>query len=218
MIKADLHVHTRHSADSNTSYEQLIEACQNKGINCVAIADHGTTRGARDLSKIAPFKIIVCEEILTPYGEIMGMFLQEDIPHKITVEETIKRIRDQGGLICIPHPYDWVRPSAFRNRAKLESVAELVDIIEVFNARSLFPGVENKSRDLAIRHHKAMSCGSDAHSPQEIAYATVEMDDFNTKEEFLSALANGKLNCRKSSPLIHLISTTARFGKRSKSE
>ncbi|RPJ60047.1 MAG: phosphotransferase [Dehalococcoidia bacterium] len=213
MIKADLHVHTWHSVDSNMSYDQLINSCQQNGVNCVAVADHGTTKGARDLSKIAPFKVIVCEEVLTPYGEIMGMFLQEDIPNKISVEETISLIRQQNGLICIPHPYDWIRPSAFRNRSKLESVAELADIIEVFNARSMFPGIENKSRDLATRHHKVMSCGSDAHSPQEIGYATVEMTDFNTKEDFLLALSNGKLNCRKSSPLIHLISTTARLRK-----
>ena len=218
MIRADLHVHTWHSVDSYMSYDQLIDACQKKGINCAAIADHGTTRGARDLSKIAPFKIIICEEVLTPYGEIMGMFLQEDIPYKCPVEETIKRIRDQGGLICIPHPYDMVRPSAFRNRAKLEVVAEQADIIEVFNARSLFPGSEKKSRDLAERHHKIMSCGSDAHSPQEIAYATVEMVDFTTKEEFLSSLSAGKLVCTKSSPLVHLITTTARFRKQSKGE
>lgn len=200
------------------SYDQLIEACQKKGINCAAIADHGTTRGARDLSKIAPFKIIICEEVLTPYGEIMGMFLQEDIPNEISVEKTIELIRQQGGLVCIPHPYDRVRPSAFRNRSKLESVAELADIIEVFNARSLFPGSEKKSRELAARHNKIISCGSDAHSPQEIAYATVEMPDFDTKEEFLTSLSKGKLDCRKSSPLIHLISTMARLRKQSKSE
>ena len=72
------------------SYEQLIAACQRKGINCIAVSDHGTTRGARELSKIAPFKVIVCEEVLTPYGEIMGMFLNEDIPNNISVEDTIK--------------------------------------------------------------------------------------------------------------------------------
>lgn len=215
MIKADLHVHTWHSVDSFMSYDQLINTCLKKEINCVAVADHGTTKGARELSKVAPFKIIICEEILTPYGEIMGMFLQEDIPNKIPVEKTIELIRQQGGLVCIPHPYDMVRPSAFRNRSKLESVASLSDIIEVFNARSLFPGIEKKARELAARHNKTVSCGSDAHSPQEIAYATVDMPDFNTKEEFLVALSKGKMCCRKSSPLIHLISTTARLRKQS---
>lgn len=216
MIKADLHVHTRHSIDSYMSYQQLIEACQSKGINCIAVADHGTTLGARELSKIAPFKIIICEEVRTPYGEIMGMFLQEDIPDKIPVDEAVRRIREQGGLICIPHPYDHVRPSAFRNARMLEELADRVDIIEVFNSRSLFPGAEKKARSLASRHNKLISFGSDGHSPSEVGYAFVEMTDFNSPQEFLKSLAGASFHGRKSSPLIHLITTTARLSKLSK--
>ena len=215
MIKADLHVHTKHSVDSNMSYDQIIKACLQKGINCIAIADHGTTKGAREISEIAPFKVIISEEVLTPYGEIMGMFLKEDIPNKITVEKTIRLIRDQGGLVCIPHPFDRVRPSAFRDMVKLESLADEADIIEVFNARSLFPGAEKKARELAIKYNKPVSAGSDAHSPMEIGYAYLEMPDFNSKEEFLSSLRNARLYGRKSSPLIHLISTAARIKKKS---
>lgn len=211
MLKADLHVHTWHSIDSSMSYDQVIKTCLEKGINCVAIADHGTTKGARDLQKIAPFKIIVCEEVRTPYGEIMGMFLQEDIPDKIPVAEAIKLIRGQGGLVNIPHPFDRVRPSAFRNLKVLESIAGQVDIIEVFNSRSLFPGAESRARAFAARHNKIISYGSDGHSPSEIGYAYVEMADFNTKEEFLSSLSIAKLYGKKSSPLIHIISSAARL-------
>lgn len=218
MIKADLHVHTRHSADSYMSYQQLIDACRCKGINCIAVADHGTTLGAREMSKIAPFKVIVCEEVRTPYGEIMGMFLHEDIPDKISVDEAIKHIRGQGGLVCIPHPYDRVRPSAFRDEKMLEEVADRVDIIEVFNSRSLFPGAEKKARSLARRHGKLISYGSDGHSPSEIGYAFVEMPDFDTPQEFLTSLAAATFHGRKSSPLVHLITTTARLGKRSRRE
>ncbi|MCX6004067.1 MAG: PHP domain-containing protein [Chloroflexi bacterium] len=213
MIRADLHVHTHYSVDSNMSLKKLIETCQRKGINCVAVADHGTTKGGRELSKIAPFKVIVCEEILTPYGEVMGLFLQEDIPNKLTLDETIKQIKEQGGLICIPHPFDRVRPSAFRNTAILESVVNKVDIIEVFNARSLFPGIEEKARSLAKKYNKCVSAGTDAHSSLEIGYAYVEMDDFNTKEEYLDSLSRGKIYGKKSSPLIHILSTTARLTK-----
>jgi hypothetical protein len=195
------------------SYDQLIQACQAKGINCVAVADHGTTRGARDLQKIAPLKIIVCEEVLTPCGEIMGMFLQGDIPAKLPVADAIKAIRDQGGLINIPHPFDRVRPSAFRNLKMLESIAGQIDIIEVFNSRSLFPGAEKRARAFAAKHNKIISYGSDGHSPSEIGYACVEMDDFTTGEEFLHSLASARLQGRKSSPLIHIISSVARFRK-----
>ena len=213
MIKADLHVHTWHSIDSGMSYDRLIQECVAKGITCAAIADHGTTRGARDLQKIAPFRIIVCEEVRTPYGEIMGMFLQEDIPDKITVPEAIKAIRAQGGLVNIPHPFDIVRPSAFRNLSMLESIAGQVDIIEVFNSRSLFPGAEKRARAFASAHHKIISNGSDGHSPSEVGCSWVEMADFNTKEDFLSSLSAATLHNRKSSPLIHIISSAARFRK-----
>lgn len=213
MIKADLHVHTRLSIDSNMSDAQLIAACQRKGINCVAVADHGTTKAARALSKIAPIKIIICEEVRTPHGEIMGMFLQDDIPDKISVEDTIKAIREQSGLICIPHPYDIVRPSAFRNKQLLESLAVTADIIEVFNSRSLYPGVSNKARKLAQRHNKAMSVGSDAHSPSEVGYSYAEMDDFDTKEEFLTSLSKATLYGRKSNIFIHFVSSAARLRK-----
>ena len=213
MIKADLHVHTWHSIDSGMSYDQLIKACVEKGINCVAIADHGTTKGARDLQKIAPFKIIICEEVRTPYGEIMGMFLQEDIPDKIPVAEAVKAIREQGGLVNIPHPFDRVRPSAFRNLKMLESIVDRIDIIEVFNSRSLFPGAESRARAFAEKHNKVISYGSDSHSPSEIGCAYAEMADFNTREEFLSSLSAAKLCGNKSSPLIHIISSAARFRK-----
>lgn len=215
MLNADLHVHTWHSVDSYMSYDQLIQACQAKGINCIAVSDHGTTRGAREIDKIAPFKIIICEEVMTPYGEIMGMFLKEDIPNKISLEETIRLIREQGGLVCIPHPFDRVRPSAFRNLKKLESIMDEIDIIEVFNSRSLYPCIGKKSIELAQRFHKVMSAGTDAHSPAEIGYVRIEMEDFNNSTEFLSSLSKAKIEGKKSSVLIHLISTTARLRKKS---
>jgi len=214
LLKADLHVHTKHSIDSNMSYEDLISACQKKEINCIAIADHGTTRGAKEFSKIAPFKVIISEEILTPYGEIMGMFLQEDIPNKLSVEETIKHIKEQNGLVCIPHPFDRIRPSAFRNLRMLEKIMDYVDIVEIFNARSMYPGIEKKAMELAKRFHKVMSAGSDAHCYLEIGYVNIEMQEFNSPQEFLNSLARGRIRASKSSPLIHLFSTTARLRKK----
>lgn len=214
MLKADLHIHTKHSIDSNMSYEQLISTCKNKGINCIAIADHGTTKGAKELSKIAPINVIISEEILTPYGEIMGMFLQEDIPNKLSVEETIKHIKEQNGLVCIPHPFDRIRPSAFRNLKMLEKIMDYIDIIEIFNARSIYPGIERKAKEIAMRFHKVMSAGSDAHCHLEIGYVIIEMQEFNSPQEFLNSLAQGRINAAKSSPLIHLLSTGARLGKK----
>jgi len=216
LLNADLHVHTHHSIDSCMSYDQLIKACQKKGINCIALADHGTTLGAREISRMAPFKVIICEEVMTPFGEIMGMFLREDIPDKISIEDTIRCIKEQNGLVCIPHPFDRIRPSAFRNLEKLESIMDSVDIIEVFNSRSLYPATDKKAAELAKRYHKIMSAGTDAHSPAEIGYVNIEMNDFSNSSEFLKSLSTARISGRKSSVLIHLISTTARLRKQNK--
>jgi predicted metal-dependent phosphoesterase TrpH len=207
LIKADLHVHTNCSKDCCTTFDQLIEVCNSKSINCLAIADHGTIDGAMKVSELAPFKVIICEEVLTPYGEIMGMFLHENIPHRIDLLEAIKLIKKQGGIVCIPHPYDRVRPSALSNTSILNEISDLVDIVEIFNARSMYPFAEKKAREYATKYGKVVSAGSDAHSPNEVGQVYLEMADFDSKEAFMSSLAEAKVCGRKSSPLIHLVST-----------
>ena len=212
MLKADLHIHTEYSMDCGMSLEQVISRCREVGINCIAVADHGTAEGALKMQDIAPFPVVVAEEILTPHGEIMGMFLKETIPSGLSVEQTISRIKAQGGLVCMPHPYDRLRQSALRNRV-LEELAEHIDIIEVFNARSVFSGASTKARILAEKYGIHKSAGSDAHTPQEIGNAYVEMPEFNGKDDFLEALAAGKIFGHRTNPLVHFGSTWARLKK-----
>ena len=126
MLKVDLHIHTNYSIDSYNSLDGVINRCLELGINCIAVCDHGTAEGAIKLKAIAPFTVIIAEEILTPDGEIMGMFLKETIPSGISVAETISQIRAQGGLVCIPHPFDRYRPTAIKNDILLE-IADQID-------------------------------------------------------------------------------------------
>lgn len=212
MIKADLHIHTLYSMDCATSLEQVIARCISIGINCLAVTDHNTITGALKLKQIAPFTIIIGEEIQTLEGEIIGLFLNQEIPSRLSAEETIARIKAQDGLVCIPHPYDRLRLSIFRNRA-FESIMPHVDIIEVFNARSLSPNSSSKAWQLARKYGKLASAGSDAHTPSEIGNAYVEMPDFKDKEEFLSSLARARISGNRSSPAVHLASTWARLKK-----
>ena len=199
--------------DSATTLEQVIKRCLEIGINCLAVADHGTISGALKLKEMAPFPIIIAEEILTPYGEIMGMFLSEEVPSKISVEETISRIKEQEGLICIPHPYDKMRLSAFNHNA-LENIIANVDIIEVFNSRNITPSSNAKARKLAKKFGKLASAGSDAHTPHEIGNAYIEMPEFNSTSEFLKSLAKGKIVGHRSNPLVHMISTRNKLENR----
>ena len=212
LIKADLHVHTTYSTDCATTLEQVIARCVEVGIGCLAVADHGTIAGALRLKEMAPFTIIVAEEILTPSGEVMGLFLSQEIPNKLPVDEAIAQIKAQDGLVCIPHPYDMVRLSAFKNQV-LETIMPQVDIVEVFNSRSLSPSNSAKAWRLAHNYGKLASAGSDAHTASEIGKAYVEMPGFNGKDEFLTSLAKGKILGHRSNPLVHFASTWAKLKK-----
>jgi len=196
--------------DCNTPLDQVINRCQETGINCIAIADHGTIEGALKMQSIAPFPVIVAEEILTRHGEIMGMFLKEGIPSDLSIEETISRIKAQGGLVNIPHPFSILRQSALDSEI-LEELAEQeqIDIIEVFNSRSLLHRSSAKAQTFVQKYGIPGSAGSDAHTPYEIGNAYVEMLEFNGRDEFLNALAKGKIFGHRTNPLVHFNSAWA---------
>ncbi len=210
MLKADLHIHTEYSMDCSTPLEKIISRCQELGINCIAIADHGTAEGALKMQKIAPFRVIVAEEILSTQGEIMGMFLKETIPSGLTPGETIKRIKAQGGLVNIPHPFETVRGSALKDWC-IEEIAKDIDLIEALNSRSPFAANTEKARAFADKHNIPGSAGSDAHSVHEIGNAYVEMPEFSTPQEFLKSLARGKISGHRSSVFVHVFSSWARI-------
>jgi len=198
--------------DCNMPLEKIVNRCREVGINCIAICDHGTTEGALKMRDIAPFPVIVAEEILTPKGEIIGMFLEQTIPSGLSVDKTIAQIRSQGGLVCIPHPYDMFRQSALRNNI-IDEIAEQVDIIEVFNSRTLLPQSLAKALALALKYGIAKSAGSDAHTLYEIGNAYVEMPEFNGKDDFLQALEKGNISGHRTNPFIHFASVWTRLKK-----
>jgi predicted metal-dependent phosphoesterase TrpH len=212
LIKADLHVHTCYSRDCLTPLEQIVERCLELGINCIAVADHNTIAGALKLRGIAPFKVIVAEEILTPVGEIMGLFLSEEVSRGLSPQETISRVRSQGGLVAIPHPFGRSLPWNANPLTSTEVLSQ-VDIIETFNSRTPFSNSNARAWQLAKEQGKAASAGSDAHTLGEIGRAYVEMPEFDGPDDFLDSLAQGKIFGQKSSYLAHFASTWARIRK-----
>jgi len=209
LLKADLHIHTEYSMDCNTPLEKIIERCLKLEINCIAIADHGTAEGGLKMQSLAPFKVIVAEEILTPHGEIMGMFLKETIPSGISVEEAISQIRSQGGLVNIPHPFETMRGSALKDKV-IEEIAGEIDLVEVLNSRSPFAKNTEKALAFAEEHGIPKGAGSDAHTLQEIGNAYVEMPEFNGSDDFIKALTEGRICGRRSSPALKIFSTWAK--------
>jgi predicted metal-dependent phosphoesterase TrpH len=212
LIKADLHIHTCYSVDCLTPLEKIVVRCLELGINCIAVADHNTIAGALKLREIAPFKIIIAEEILTPAGEIMGLFLDEAVPKGLSPQETISQIRNQGGLVAIPHPFGRSWPWNNSILTSTEIVSQ-VDIIETFNSRTPFSNSIARAWQLAKEQGKVASAGSDAHTLSEIGRSYVEMPEFDGSDEFLNSLSQGKIFGQKSSYLAHFASTWAKVRK-----
>jgi predicted metal-dependent phosphoesterase TrpH len=212
-VKVDLHVHTCYSRDSFTSLDAVIEVCRKRGLDKVAITDHNTIAGALALREMAPDLVIVGEEIKTNVGEIIAYFLEEQVPKGLPPQEAIARVREQGGVVGVPHPLDRLRREAM-GLTNLFTVIEQVDLLEVFNARTILPAENRRALELARERGLLASAGSDAHTPWEIGYAYVEMPAFNDKEEFLRSLAQGQIVGRLTIPLIHLASTWAKLIKK----
>jgi predicted metal-dependent phosphoesterase TrpH len=212
VIKVDLHIHTACSADSLTLFPEVVQWATRRGLGAIAITDHNTIRGALAVRRISRIPVIVGEEIRTQQGEVTGLFLEEEIPPHLTVEETLRRIRAQGGLVYVPHPLDRVRGSSLAYPALMD-LLEGVDALEVFNARVTFPVDNRLAEALAARSGLLGSAGSDAHQAFEIGRAYVEMPAFGDASSFLAALRHGRPRGSVSSPFVHLGSTYARVTK-----
>lgn len=212
MFRADFHIHSRYSMDCNTSLEQIIRSCQEKNINCIALADHGAIEGALKMKSIAPFYVIVSEEILTTEGEIMGMFLQDLVPSGLSMEESIHRIKEQGGLLCAQHPFDKFRADALKAEV-MDKIADQIDVVEIFNARNPLMRSSKQARIFAEEHHLPGTAGSDAHAAYEIGNAYVELPEFEGRGDFIQALVQGKIYGHRANPLSRFNSLWARIKK-----
>ena len=213
LLKADLHVHTRYSEDSISPPEKIVQHCLEVGINCLAITDHNEISGAFEVKRIAPFKVIVSEEILTSRGEIIGYFLSEKIPPRLSPEETVARIKAQGGLACIPHPFDRFRSGAKLRYNALEKIIADIDLIEVFNSRTILLRDSTRALELARRHDLPATAGSDAHIVQEVGSTYMEIPEFNDAEQFRQALRQGKVCGHRTNFWVHFYGIRNRLVK-----
>ncbi len=173
----------------------------------MAVTDHDTMQGALAVQEIAPFRVILGEEICSREGEIIGLFLSEEIPPGLSARETIERIRAQSGLVSLPHPLDRFRGGIGAER--LAGLASEADIIEVMNARTTMERDNDAATRAAEEHGLAGVAVTDAHSPREMGRAYVEAPAFEGPEELLEALRWGTLVGRPATPLVHLISRYA---------
>jgi predicted metal-dependent phosphoesterase TrpH len=214
VLRADLHVHTRRSKDSTSVPDQIVEHCLAVGISCLAVTDHDTISGALEMEQVAPFKVIVGEEVMTTRGEIIGLFLSEEVPRRLSPEETVSRIKAQGGLVCVPHPFDRFRPHSRLRRDALETVAKDIDLIEVFNSRTYLRRDSARALQFARSRGLPGTAGSDAHVVSEIGRSYVEMPEFNDATQFKLALGQASIVEGRTAVLTHFYNVRNRLIKR----
>jgi len=209
----DLHVHTCHSVDSLSTLPEIVRWTLRRGLGALAITDHDTIRGALELAAMAPFCVIVGEEISTSGGDLIGLFLRREIEPGLSPLATAEAIHDQGGLVYVPHPLDRARRQSALGYEGLMAILDRVDLVESWNARVAFRADNQAAAALAASHHLLAGAGSDAHQPSEIGRGWVAVAPFVDAAGFLAGLRGATVFGRTSTPLVHLGSTYARLAK-----
>jgi len=206
MIKVWFHLHSEYSLDGCLKLNKIINLAEKNNIQAVILIDHNNLVPPEELEKIKKIKIISGEEIKTKEGEIIGLFLKEKIEPNLSPEETIRKIKEQGGLIIIPHPFDHFRREVIKKEALLR-IVDQIDIVEIFNSRNILNSDNKKALEFAKKYNKVFIVGSDAHSIFEIDKTLIEMDDFSDPNNFLEKLKKAKFYTYRSSIFVHFLST-----------
>jgi len=188
----DLHLHSSASFDCRVPPLEVARRCGQSGLSPIFLTDHEGIRGAQSLLE-AGSAAIIGQEVLTTEGELIGLFLREAVPSRLSPEETVDAIKGQGGLVYLEHPYDTGRRN-LREEA-IERIAARIDIVEVLNGRSR-PEVNRLAEDLRTALGVPAGAGSDAHTLKEIGGVYVEMEAFDGATDFLAKLRAGKVVSR----------------------
>ncbi len=189
-IVADLHMHTSWSFDCAVDPAELVDHAIAEGIGAIAVTDHNTFGGALETVDEAEGRdliVIPGEEIKTDeQGEVIGLFLEREIPRGMPFADTIAAIREQNGLVYLPHPFD--RMHTIPDPATLHRHLADIDVLEVYNARLLFEAQNDEALRFARKYDLTMGAGSDAHVLQGVGTGALRMRLFRDPEEFLISL------------------------------
>ncbi len=194
-VRVDLHSHTMFSGDSTTTLDEIEEAVVESGIDVLCVTDHNAIDGALRLQKsLADIcRVVVGEEVRTHTGEIIGLFLTEKIPFGANAINTATQIRNQGGLVYIPHPFDPMRRNITEQSLIELCELGLVDAIEAHNSKTSLPSLNARAHSFGKERDLALGSGSDAHVPHALGSAFLEMPDFDGPTDFLQKMREGKI-------------------------
>jgi predicted metal-dependent phosphoesterase TrpH len=194
-IVADLHMHTSWSHDCSIDAGELVDHAEGEGLGAIAVTDHNVFGGAleaADYARDRDLVVIPGEEIKTDgQGEVIGLFLEREIPRGLPFADTIAAIREQGGLVYVPHPFD--RMHTIPEPKTLHRHLADIDVFEVYNARLLFEAQNDEALRFARKYDLTMGAGSDAHVLQGVGTGAVRMRAFRDPEEFLISLRSAEI-------------------------
>jgi predicted metal-dependent phosphoesterase TrpH len=194
-ILADLHMHTSWSHDCSIEVDELLLHAEEEGLGAIAVTDHNVFGGAGEaVAKARGRKLIVIpgEEVKTDdQGEVIGLFLQEEIPRGMSFAETVAAIREQEGIVYLPHPFD--RMHAIPFPATLHRHLHEIDVLEVYNARLLFEGYNDEAVRFARKYGLPAGAGSDAHVLQGVGTGALRMRAFEGPQEFMLSLRTAEV-------------------------
>jgi predicted metal-dependent phosphoesterase TrpH len=204
-IVADLHLHTSWSHDCSIDVDELLNYAEAKGLGAIAVTDHNVFGGAQEAVERARGRrliVIPGEEVKTAeQGEVIGLFLREEIPRGMSFGDTIAAIRAQGGLVYVPHPFD--RMHSIPGPATLHRHLAEIDVFEVYNARLLFEAYNEEALRFARKYNLTPGAGSDAHVLAGVGTGAVRMRRFSGPEEFLVSLHDAEV-LRRPKSLVYL--------------
>ena len=206
LIKADFHVHSIASKDSLSKGEALIAEAKKKGLGKLILTDHNTISGALELQKAYPDFVIVGEEILTVSGEILAIFVKEELPKGIEPIEAFKRLKDQDAFISLSHPYASMRHGW--TEAEMEEYLPYLDAIEIANARNI-PEMNRSAMKFAKDHGLCGTAGSDAHGIQELGAMGLQLPDFHNAEELRASVRSAEVFGKESPMWVRIYSRGA---------
>ena len=175
-MKYDLHSHSKYSSDGILDPKKIIKVAVKKGLNGIAVTDHNTIKGGLEAKQYETdnFKVIVGSEVMTSKGEIIGLFLSEEIKSN-DFYEVIDEIKAQNGIVVLPHPFDEWRYASFPD----EKDVKYINNIEIFNSRCIKDKYNENASKFAKKYKLGVTGGSDAHFANEIGHAgiIIETDD-----------------------------------------
>ena len=194
-VLCDLHLHTAWSHDCTVETADLLDQAEGIGLGAIAVTDHNVFGGALEAIELAEHRDLVVipgEEIKTDgQGEVIGLFVTEEIPRGMSFADTIAAIKEQGGLVYLPHPFD--RLHTVPDPSTLHRHLADIDVFEVYNARLLLEGHNDEALRFARKYNLTMGAGSDAHVLQGVGTGVVRMRAFRGPEEFLISLRSAEV-------------------------